>query len=361
MDNSKTKHIIDRDDIVLGSGCAGLLNGLFFSLLEAGEAVLLPAPYYAAFESDMKVVAECVPVQVFMSNPATGPTVEELEVAYMSAFRRNLKVRMLLLTNPNNPLGTIYSGTTVKNAIDWARGKCIHTVVDEIYGLSIHDKDNQSFQSVTKVLDNKLGDDVHFLWALSKDFGASGFRVGVLYTQNKALSSALSNLNIFSSVSQPMQGVIAALLDDEEFVDTVLDRSRILLKASYQIVTDALREMDIPYVEAHAGIFVYCDFSSWLPSQSFQGEGILERFFQEQVRIVMTPGESQRDNKPGMFRICYAWVSPNVLTIAMNRLKLVASDFKNKGSLSTVLEGCKEAGKTKEYYRLAKPENLKVK
>jgi len=330
-DDNSACSAIQADNVILGSGCAGLLNGLFFSLSEANEAVLIPAPYYAAFESDMKVIAQCVPLKVHMTNPTTGPTPEELELAYNHAAEKNLKVSMLLLTNPNNPLGTIYSAETIKKSIEWARGKHVHTIVDEIYGLSLHDSHDQSFQSVTKILNNNLGNDVSFLWALSKDFGSSGFRIGVLYTQNKVLSDALSNLNIFSSVSHPMQAVVASLLDDEEFIDDFLENSRTLLKASKRIVTNALDEMDIPYVKAHAGIFLYCDLSSLLPEKSFEGEAQLAKLMQEEARVVMTPGESQRDEKPGMFRICYAWVTPEVLQLAMERLKLVASDIRSSG------------------------------
>lgn len=131
--------VVNAEHVILGSGCAGLLNGLFLSLLEEGEAVLIPAPYYAAFESDMKIVAQCVPLKVSMADPSAGPTADELEAGYTDAAKRRLKVKMLLLTNPNNPLGTIYSADTIKNSIDWARSRNVHTVVDEIYGLSVHD------------------------------------------------------------------------------------------------------------------------------------------------------------------------------------------------------------------------------
>ena len=46
---------IDPENVVVGSGCVSLLNSLFYCLAEEGDAVLIPAPYYAAFESDMKV------------------------------------------------------------------------------------------------------------------------------------------------------------------------------------------------------------------------------------------------------------------------------------------------------------------
>lgn len=65
-----------------------------------------------------------------------------------------------------------------------------------------------------------------------------------------------------------------------------------------------------------------------------------------ECRIVLTPGESQRDTTPGMFRICYAWVSPEVLEIAMERLsRLVVKirrmdwdDLNNSHALYSVLD-----------------------
>jgi len=120
-------------------GCAGLLNGLFFSIAEAGDAVLIPSPYYAAFESDMKVIAQCVPHQVPMEHPGQGPTMHDLESSWGKAVEKGLKPKILLLTNPNNPLGTVYSKEIIASAVDWARGKGMHIIVDEIYGLSIHD------------------------------------------------------------------------------------------------------------------------------------------------------------------------------------------------------------------------------
>jgi len=47
---------IDPKNVVIGSGCSSLLGHLFFCLAEPGDAVLIPLPYYAAFEKDMKVI-----------------------------------------------------------------------------------------------------------------------------------------------------------------------------------------------------------------------------------------------------------------------------------------------------------------
>jgi 1-aminocyclopropane-1-carboxylate synthase len=65
----------------------------------------------------------------------------------------------------------------------------------------------------------------------------------------------------------------------------------------------------------------------------------------EYARVVLTPGGTQHDPKPGMFRICYAWVSVEVLQIAMERLsRLVAKirrmdwDDLNERSLGGVID-----------------------
>ena len=70
----------------LGAGAAPLLNALFFALGNASDACLIPAPYYAAFENDMNVVAGIVPIAVNQDNAVVGPTNEELEAAYSAAM-----------------------------------------------------------------------------------------------------------------------------------------------------------------------------------------------------------------------------------------------------------------------------------
>ena len=196
----------------------------------------------------------------------------------------------------------------------------MHTICNEIYALSVHNSTNEKFHSILKVLKNDLSNDVHFLYALSKDFGACGFRVGFLYTENTSLITCLANLNTFSAVSQPMQMVVTDLLKDVPFLQYYLNEARLALLKNYKIVTMKLEVMVIPFVPASAGCFVYVDFSSLLPSYTKQGEETFAKLVQDVARVIITPGSSMKDYKFGMFRICYAWVTPEVLEIAMERL-----------------------------------------
>jgi len=321
-------HWIRPEYVALGSGAASLLSHLTMILAEEGDVVLVPAPYYAAFDADVKIFGGCKTVPVYSNDPKIGPTREDLEKAALAVEAMGLRVRILLITNPNNPLGTIYSAEVMKEAIDWARSRSMHTIVDELYALSCHDELGSGFESVIRVLKNDIGTDVHHLWALSKDFGSSGFRIGTLYTQNNHLLSSLANLNIFSSVSHPMQMILSEVLLDDRFIYAFLDSSREKIRYSYYFVTRRLDEMVIPYVKANAGIFVYVDFSALLPSPTPEGEKQFASLLLDAAHIIMTPGQSQKDLKPGMFRICYCFVSLDVLEIAMNRLDKIVGKIR---------------------------------
>ena len=321
--------MIKPEHIAIGAGAICMLSNIVYALGNTGDAVLIPAPYYAAFDNDLRVYAKCVTIPVICKDPIKGPTPEDLQAAKVDAeTKRGLNVRFLLLTNPHNPLGVIYEPQVMKDCITWARSHSMETIVDEIYALSVFDQSSSSstpkkFESVLKLYQNDLGsnDDVHMIWGLSKDFGASGFRVGIVYTQNELLMESLSNLITFSWVSHPIQRMMADLLNDTSFCDKFLLESNLRLKNSYNICTTTFKECDIPFVPAQAGMFVYIDLSEFV--KTVDEEMALNKLFMEKARMVFTPGTTQHDPKVGMYRICYAYVSPDILLIGMERFKKV--------------------------------------
>eukprot|EP00980_Cylindrotheca_fusiformis_P011950 scaffold2830_cov131-Cylindrotheca_fusiformis.AAC.71 len=203
---------------------------------------------------------------------------------------------------------------------------------------------------------------------MSKDFGASGFRVGFVYSQNETFLKGMANFNMFGGVSNPIQLIVSELLTDDSFVDFYLDESRARLRQSYQICVQKLEEMYVdrrrrcnvtcnsnilipfsvvrvlPFVPAEAGMFVYVDFSAILPQKTKEWEAKLSQLLIDHARLILTPGDTQRERMPGMFRICYAWVSPDVLRIGMERLSRIVAKIRrmdwsdlNEKALSGIL------------------------
>lgn len=100
------------------------------------------------------------------ASPSGVPNEEALEAAYSSALARGSPPKALLLTNPSNPSGEVYSAAQLRLLLRWAVAKDLHVIADEIYALSVcpegegeehEDKDGNKFESVASVLQGDLG------------------------------------------------------------------------------------------------------------------------------------------------------------------------------------------------------------
>lgn len=218
---------VDHDHIVCASGAAAVLEGLFFCLGEPGDGVLVPAPFYPAFVGDLEGKPGLKVIPVHSGGGSAVPTTEALSDAVATAAANGTRVVALLLTNPVNPSGVVLSPGTVQGLIRWAIARRIHVVSDEIYYGSVwsdsSDGGGARFETAMRgaaLASQQLGLGegarralVHVVWGLSKDFAASGLRVGVLWTHNEGVLRAFSQaLSPFCAVSNETQCHVKDLL-----------------------------------------------------------------------------------------------------------------------------------------------------
>ena len=112
--------------IVTNGGKQGVYQA-FATLLDAGDEVLLPAPYWTTYPEAIKL-ADGVPVEVFAgSDQGYLVTVEQLEAA------RTPKTKVLLFCSPNNPTGAVYSAGQTREIGEWALEHGLWVISDEIY------------------------------------------------------------------------------------------------------------------------------------------------------------------------------------------------------------------------------------
>jgi aspartate/methionine/tyrosine aminotransferase len=100
---------------------SAILDNLFFCICDAGDSVLIPAPYYPAFDNDLQAKCDLHPTPFFLDE--AGDVDGQLEAAAAAAAAAGRPVRALLVTNPSNPLGIIYSERTVRAMVAW----CLRT------------------------------------------------------------------------------------------------------------------------------------------------------------------------------------------------------------------------------------------
>ena len=332
--SSEVPRKIQPEDICVSSGVTAILHELSMLLFNPGDAVLIPTPYYPAFDHDFWNISDVKAFGVDCledENPfSISLDKASLEKGYVSAMSAGKRPKALLLTNPGNPLGTVYTPEDLLKAVGWARSKGLHVIVDEIYALTVFNtNDGPDFLSIANLLNNELGDDVHCLWGMSKDFCANGLRVGVLYTQNKKLQQAIGNLSFAFQASNFVQELTAFVLKDEVFVESYISQNKLRLKKSYDVLETALNILNVPMIKAQASMFCLINLRCLLKADTFDAERELYDLLHSEAGIVLTPGQTCHCPIPGWFRVCYAWVPLDALVEFTCRLRIFIQNHMN--------------------------------
>ncbi|CAM9472569.1 unnamed protein product [Ectocarpus sp. 8 AP-2014] len=219
----------------------------------------------------------------------------------------------------------MYSPKALLSAVSWGRRRGLQIVVDEVYANCIH-RPNASFRSVGGLLmaDGAagMGGDVHVLYGLSKDLGVAGWRVGVLYSENKEVVAMVSKMAHASQASSDTMDLVGRLFREPSFLDDYFtqhqaSRPRLL---AYMSLVNQLGRKGIMYQPAEAGLFVMLDLREYLQVSSKEAEERLWRQMLERTKVNLTPGGAFHCVEPGWFRLCFAYQQVDVVSRAVDRI-----------------------------------------
>ena len=316
-----------EDDVCVSAGVGACIDNLVFTISEPNDFILIPAPYYPAFTNDLGVrcKVKAVPVYNSTGDVTMLPSTEDFEsTERREAAKAGGRCRAVLLTNPNNPLGIIYKTEDYKRCVEWALNREMHCISDEVYAGSIYDPDKDEaerpFQSASEMVLQHSPYGPHVLTGLSKDFCASGYRVGAILTKSKPIQTALSNVSYFCAIPGPFQHMIAAMLEDEAWVDELFSLNQNRLKLSRDVLVTALHERNLPHVVPSAGLFIWIDLSNELKEKTFDEEKKLWKIMFEETHLMLTPGKDAKNKTPGTFRACFAATPFASLEVAIERI-----------------------------------------
>ncbi|CAL9766620.1 unnamed protein product, partial [Musa acuminata subsp. burmannicoides] len=108
---------------------------------------------------------------------------------------------------------------------------------------------------------------------------------------------------------------------DKEFTDKYLLENQKRLKERHDMLVEGLRRIGIGCLKGSAALFCWVDMRHLLKSNTFKGEMELWKKIVYQVGLNISPGSSCHCDEPGWFRVCFANMSEDTLTLAMQRLK----------------------------------------
>ena len=219
---------VNHEEIIVTTGGSEALLFGFMSCFDEGDEVIIPEPFYANYNS-FSVVAgvKVVPVTSKIENGFALPSIEEFEK------RISLRTKGILICNPGNPTGYLYSKEELEKLRDLVLKYDLYLFADEVYREFCYDgKVHHSIMNLKGLNQHAIMID-----SVSKRYSMCGVRIGALVTRNKyVLETVLKFAQ--ARLSPPTLGQIAgeeALNTPQSYFDEVIaeyvERRNVLVDA----------------------------------------------------------------------------------------------------------------------------------
>ena len=175
----------ERENVLITNGGSEALLFSFMALCDPGDEILIPEPFYANYNA----FASCVNVKII---PITTKAEEGFHLPPKAEIEKLLtpKTKAILVSNPGNPTGVIYTTDEMEMLADLALDNDMFIVADEVYREFVYDGlDYTSFGNIQRIEDRVI-----IIDSVSKRFSACGARIGCITSKNMDLMAQVMKL-----------------------------------------------------------------------------------------------------------------------------------------------------------------------
>ncbi|MDR3483110.1 MAG: pyridoxal phosphate-dependent aminotransferase [Burkholderiaceae bacterium] len=324
MHYSQQKNVagVTIDDIYLGNGASELIVMSMNALLNSGDEVLVPAPDYPLWTAAVSLSGG-KPVHYICDEQAGWmPDIDDIK------GKINANTRAIVVINPNNPTGALYSVEVLKQIVEVARQHQLIVFADEIYDKVLYD-------GATHTSLASLADDVLFITfnGLSKNYRACGYRAGwmVVSGEKKHAKDYIEGLNMLTSMrlcaNAPGQYAIQTALGGYQSINDLvgpggrLTRQRDL---AHKLLTDI---PGVTCVKPSAALYMFPRLDPKMYPIDDDQEFAYELLAEERVLIVQ--GTGFNCPTPDHFRVVFL---PNTddLAEAFGRIRRFLDNYRKR-------------------------------
>jgi len=289
---------VERAEVVVTNGGKGALFAAFAALLDAGDEVLLPSPYWVSYPEAIALfggVTRVVPTTV---TNGFRVSVEALDAAVTE------RTKALVFVSPSNPSGAVYPPHEVAEIGRWAARRGIWVITDEIYDHLVY---GEARHVSMPVVAPDIAERCIVVNGTAKTFAMTGWRVGwaiappdIAIAMGRFQSHSTSNV---SNVSQ--RAALAALTgprDSVEEMRTAFDRRR---RKMHRLLTAIPGiEVRLPEGAFYAFPSVTAQLQRPLAGRTASSSFELAALLLEEIEIAVVPGEAF--GSPGYCRLSFA-------------------------------------------------------
>ena len=311
---------VDIADIYLGNGVSELITMSMQGLLDNGDEILVPSPDYPLWTASVTLAGGKAVHYMCDEQNEWNPDIDDIK----KKITPNTKG--IVVINPNNPTGALYSDVILKEIVEIARQNDLILFADEIYDRLVMD-------GLTHTALASLAPDVPCVSfnGLSKSHRIAGFRVGwmVISGDKKKIKGYIEGLNLLSSMrlcsNVPAQSIVQTALGGMQSIDELLlPGGRIYEQRDF--VYNALCEIDgISVVKPKAAFYIFPKLDAKKFNLHDDEKLVLD--FLKAKKVLLMHGKGFNYPTPDHFRIVYL-PRRRVLGEAMNAFKDFLKDYK---------------------------------
>ena len=308
----------ENKEILVGSGAKHVLYNLFNVLIDEGDEVLIPAPYWVSYPEQVKISGG-VPILI-QTKQKDGFKITKKQIA----SRCNENTKILVLNYPSNPTGSTYNYDELSQIAEICKEKNLIVISDEIYDKIIYSNEKHiSFPQLSEDAKNRT----ILVNGVSKTYSMTGWRIGYA-AGNSEVISAMNNLS-GQSTSNPtsisQKAAIEAFSGNQGKVVEMLGEFEI----RKEYISSFLNEIEgVECFVPKGAFYVFPDISYYF-GKSFKGKEIRNSieftdFLLDHAKVAVVPGIEFGSDKH--IRISYA-TSMNDIKEGTKRIKESLQDL----------------------------------
>ncbi|SCJ54909.1 Aspartate aminotransferase [uncultured Clostridium sp.] len=271
----------DIDEIVVSSGAKHAITNTLLALVNPGDDILVPKPYWVSYPEMIKLV-NANPIFVDTNKENDFKLTKEILEKYITP-----NTKMLFLTNPSNPTGAVYTKEELLEIATVCLNHNIYILADEIYEKICYTDQFVSVASLSEDIKNIT----ITINGFSKSFAMTGLRIGYS-ASNKKIAKAISTIqgHLVSHPSLTSQYVAyGALKDCPEYIDEIVS----IYKSRRDLVVDILNKSDkLGYVTPDGAFYVFIDLSKVKESLDYKDSFSIEfcNRLLDEYQVAAVPG-----------------------------------------------------------------------
>ncbi len=311
---------IEYTDLLITTGGSEAVLFAFMTCLNPGEEVIAPEPFYANYNGFATTAGvNIVPVTSYIKNDFALPPIEEIENKITD------KTRAILICNPNNPTGYLYSKEELLQLRDIVKKHDLYLLSDEVYREFCYDGE----EHFSAMFLEGIEDNVIMMDSVSKRYSECGVRIGALVTRNKeVINTALKFAQ--ARLSPPGLGQIVG----EASIDTPPEYFKEVYNeyiGRRDFLVEELNKMPGVYCPKPKGAF-YTVVKLPVDDSDKFAQWILEDFEYNNQTVMMAPASgfySTKGNGKNEVRIAYV-LNKTDLASAMETLAAALKAYPGK-------------------------------